>query len=242
MVMLNNLTIRFSWIVVLSAFVLSCENVKDKKISEATMEQDIQKIRDSKQLSDEEMKLLASYIIRAKAGALFGGSELSMDKTVGQMIEEQRKWETERKIEEEKQKQLAEEAAREEERLAELLRNAVSVALYKKSLEKADYRSGVYSDYFLFGYVFKNLTKKTIRGFTGTIQFNDIFDKEIMKSNLSIDEPLAPNSTKRWQGTLDYNQFMDTHRKLANTDLENIKMVWLPDKVLFTDGTSIGKN
>ena len=34
---------------------------------------------------------------------------------------------------------------------------------------------------------------------------------------------------------------MDADKKLANTELSNIKIVWLPEKVLFTDGSKIGK-
>lgn len=233
---------RFFIILICSMIALSCsENVKNKKISEETMEKDMQTIRDSKQLSDEETRMLAAHIVRSKLGSVFGGAGLPKDKTVGQMIDEQRKWEEEQKLKEAEQKRLAEEAAKEEARLAEQLRKTVDVAIYKKNFSPSDYQSGQYEDYISLGFVFKNLTDKDIRGFTGTVIFNDIFDKEISKTNLSYDEILPAGKTVRWNGQKKYNQFRDEDKKLANTELNNLKLVWMPEKVLFTDGTKIGK-
>jgi hypothetical protein len=239
---IRNVFARFAVVLFCSFLALSCsENVKNKKINEETMEKDMQAIRDSKQLSDEETRLLAAYIVRSKLASVFGGAGLPKDKTVGQMIDEQRNWEEEQKLKEAEQKRLAEEAAKEEARLAEQLRTTVQVAVYKKSFSASDWQRGQYEDYISLGFVFKNLTNKDIRGFTGTVIFNDIFDKEIAKTNLSIDEVLPAGKTVRWQGQRKYNQFDSEDKKLANTDLNNLKIVWMPEKVLFTDGTKIGK-
>jgi len=239
---IENVFARFFIILICSMIALSCsENVKNKKVSEETMEKDMKAIRDSKQLSDEETRMLAAYIVRSKLGSIFGGASLPKDKTVGQMIDEQLKWEEEQKFKEAEQKRLAEEAAREEARLAEQLRKTVEVALYKKSFSASDWQRGQYEDYISLGFVFKNFTDKDIRGFTGTVIFNDIFDKEIAKTNLSIDEVLPAGKTVRWQGQRKYNQFDAEDKKLANTELNNLKIVWMPEKVLFTDGTKVGK-
>ncbi|MFB3884709.1 MAG: hypothetical protein ACE144_05745 [Thermodesulfobacteriota bacterium] len=233
---------RFAVLLICSLLAVSCpENVKNKKITEETMEKDMQAIRDSKQLSDEETRLLAAYIVRSKLGSIFGGVGLPKDKTVGQMIDEQRNWEEEQKLKEAERTRLAEEAAKEEARLTEQLRKTVEVAIYKKNFSPSDWRSGQYEDYILLGFVFKNLTEKDLRGFTGTVIFNDIFDKEICKTSLSYDEIILAGKSVRWEGQKRYNKFMDEDRKLANTDLKNLKIIWTPEKVLFTDGSKIGR-
>jgi hypothetical protein len=220
----------------------SCaENIKSKKLSEESIEKDLQSVRDSKQLSDDESRMLAAFIIRSKVGSIFGGAGIPKDKTIGQMIEEQRKWEEEQKIKEAEQKRIAEEAAREEARISEQLRKAVNVVLYKKSFLASDWQSGRYEDLISMGFVFTNLTEKDIRGFTGSVIFTDIFDQEIARTNLSIDEVLPAGKTVKWQGQRKYNQFNAEDKKLANTELSNLKVIWNPEKILFTDGTKIGK-
>ncbi len=119
--------------------------------------------------------------------------------------------------------------------------NAVDVVLYKKGFTPSDYRSGRYDDYITVGFVFKNKTEKDIRGFTGTAVITDIFDKEITKTRLSYDKTIPAGETVRWNGQMEYNQFDDGDRKLKDSELENLKLVWKPEKVIFTDGSHLGK-
>lgn len=136
------------------------------------------------------------------------------DRTVGQIINEQRNWEEEQRLKEAEQKRLAEEAAKEEALLAEQLRRTVDVALYRKSFSPSDWQSGQYEDYVLLSFVFKNLTDKDIRGFTGTVVFNDIFDKEIARTDLSYDKIIPAGKTVRWSGQEKHNKFIDKDMSL----------------------------
>ena len=38
---------------------------------------------------------------------------------------------------------------------------------------------------------------------------------------------------------IDYNQFRDEDVRLRNKDIEDLKIVWTPEKILFEDGTSL---
>ena len=223
-------------------FLNSCsENVKKKKLTDANMEKELQTIKDSKQLTDDEMRMLATYYMRSKLASAFGRVDSSKDKSVGEMIEEERKFEDEQKAKEAEQKHLAEEAAREEAQLADELRKTIIVSVYKKSFSPSNWQSGTFEDYILLGFVFKNESGKNIRGFTGTVLFNDIFDNEIARTTISYDQIIPAGKTVKWNGQRQYNQYIDADKKLATTELSNIKIVWFPEKVLFTDGSKIGK-
>ena len=166
-------------------FLNSCsQNVKNTKLTDENMEKELQTIKDSKQLTDDEMRMLAAYLVRSKLASAFGSAGLSKDKSVGEMIEEERKFEDEQKAKEAEEKRLAEEAAKEEAQLADELRKTILVSVYKKSFSPSDWQNGTYEDYILLGFVFKNQSSKNIRGFTGTVLFNDIFDKEIARTSI----------------------------------------------------------
>ena len=39
---------------------------------------------------------------------------------------------------------------------------------------------------------------------------------------------------------IEYNQFLNPHQQLRNTELKDMKVVWMPESVIFTDGSKIG--
>ena len=106
--------------------------------------------------------------------------------------------------------------------------------MFEKGFQNADYQN-----YITIRAVYENKSGKDIRAFKGTIQFNDLFGAEIMPVNISEDNPIQAGEMRREGWTLKYNQFIDKHVKLRNTELDNMKPEWRPSVILFADGSSL---
>jgi hypothetical protein len=167
--------------------------------------------------------------------ALSGKSpSLPVGMTIGEMISEQRKWTQDENKRQEEEKQRAVRARAEEEQQRKALLDAVTLTVYEKGFQSADYQ-----DYVVIRVMYENKSGKDIRGFKGVIQCNDLFGAEIMPVNISEDGPLKAGETRRQSWTLKYNQFIDRHVKLRNTEFANMKFEWKPALILFVDGTTL---
>ena len=58
-----------------------------------------------------------------------------------------------------------------------------------------------------------------------------------MASKLAINDPVQTGSTLLWQASIKYNQFFDSYQRLRNEARDNVKIYFMPKKILFTDGT-----
>jgi hypothetical protein len=113
----------------------------------------------------------------------------------------------------------------------------VELELVKKDFYVADMMAGEFEDQITLELKFKNKTEKNIKGVQGVITFYDIFDSEIMPTNISYDEGITANGEKIWKAGVAYNQFMDEHEKLKNTTLENLKYKWVVKTIVYEDNT-----
>lgn len=114
----------------------------------------------------------------------------------------------------------------------------ISVSLTAKDLRESNYSAGIYDDAITFALELGNRTGKDVRAFEGTLTFYDLLDNRILGSKLTITNGIKVGAKTTWKGELDYNQFMDSHQRLANEALENLKIEFRASKVLFGDGSS----
>jgi len=211
-------------------------NVKNRKVTEDNKEKIFDEIKQSKDLTVEEVGLLQAYVIRKGIGDAFSGKtpSLPVGMTIGEMIDEQRKWIADETKRDAEQKEKAARVRAEEEAQRKALVDALTVTVFDKGFQHVDYQ-----DYVTIRVEYENKSGKDIRGFKGSIQFNDLFGTEILPFKIAEDQPLAAGETKKQGWTLKYNQFIDKHVKLRHTELDNLKIEWKPDVILFTDGTSL---
>ena len=87
-----------------------------------------------------------------------------------------------------------------------------------------------------FAIVFANTTGKNIRAFDGTLTFTDLLGNEIHGAKLAVNDPIAAGGSLEWEGKLDYNQFISSHERLKNFELENTRVVFALKRILFVDG------
>jgi hypothetical protein len=73
------------------------------------------------------------------------------------------------------------------------------------------------------------------------VHFTDLFGKEIYDCGLTISDPIRAGEKANWDGSIEYNQFMGQHKAFRNAELKDMRIVWVPESILFEDGTQIGE-
>lgn len=114
----------------------------------------------------------------------------------------------------------------------------VELALLSKRFREANYRaSPAVQTAIEFELSIVNKTQQQIRAFDGELTFTDLLDNSLLSSRLAINDPVSAGSSVRWSGEIEYNQFMDSHKRLRNADMQNIKIKFVPRKLLYADGS-----
>jgi hypothetical protein len=204
------------------ALLTACSGPLDKKYSEETLSDDAKDIKESGNLNDEDAGIMAAWIVRAKLS-----DENLEGKTYKEILAEAKDYKKE-------QETLAKRAKVEEEAKRQKLGAALTVAMYDKGYEEYDYQ-----EFLTYSLVFDNKSDKEIRAFKGSISIQDLFDSEIKSISLTIDEPIEAGKIFKGTYTTKYNQFRDEDTRFKNKDLDNLKVVWTPEKIIFTDGSTL---
>lgn len=209
-------------IIFAAILTFSCSSPLEKKYSEESFETDAKEIKESGKLSEEDALIMAGWIMRSK----LNGENLE-GKTYNEIIEEAKDYKKEQEL-------LAEKAKLEEEEKRQRLGSALTVAMYDKGYQEYDYQ-----EYLTYSFAFENKTEKDIRAFKGSISIQDLFDTEIKSINLTVDDPIKAGETFKGTYTTNYNQFRDEDTRLKSKDMDDLKVVWTPEKIIFTDGTTL---
>jgi hypothetical protein len=211
----------------IAVFLFSCSSPMDKKFNEETTQADIEAIKG--EIDSTDLQLVIGSMFRLK----FQDKKLD-EMTYAEILEDGKKWKAEQEKIEAEQKALAEKAAKSEAERIKKLTEAVIVSCFEKGYSEVDYQ-----DYITYKFVVQNKSDKAIRAVKGRITFTNLFDEEIKSLNFVYDQPIEAGKEVNWNGTTDYNQFMDEDRTLKNKDLKDLKVVWKPEKVIFEDGTTL---
>lgn len=209
----------------LFVLVMSCSSPLDRPYKKDSLEEDVVDLK--KVLTEEELGMLAAYI-----GLKSMTNDKMLGKTYGDLLDEAKQMREEMQMQEEEEKRLAAKAMAEEAERIKKLGAALTVSLYEKGFSKRDFQS-----FLKYKFAFENKTDKDIKAFKGRIVFNDLFGEEITKLDLTYDDGVPANSTINWKAESDYNQFISKDVTLKNKDLEDLKVVWIPEKIIFEDGS-----
>ena len=213
---------------ILSLVVLaSCSSPLEKTYSEESLEQDTPALKEA--LDSNDLNLIMGSIFRLT----LKGEDLS-NMTYNEILEDGRNWKAEQERIEAEQKALQEKAAREEAERIARLQEAVMVTCFKKGFQEVNYQ-----EYITYGFAIENKSDKPIRAIKGTLRFTDLFDDEISSIRFTYDDPVGVGEVAKWNAQTDYNQFDSDDSKLKNKDLEDLKVVWEPIKIIFEDGSSL---
>jgi hypothetical protein len=225
---------------VLALGLFGCSNPKDEVIPSDISTWDKELAPHIKKLSESDREKVAGYLMRAKMGEAFGGAGVPTGTTIGQAIEAQTSWQNEQAAKQAEEEALKKKLEQERAEKAKLLNDAITVTLLSKRELPSNYRANRYSEYQEFEIGVQNNSQKTISGVSGAIVFIDVFDKEVGVVNFGVSERIEPGDSTTWTGGRDYNQFLDEHRSVWNLEEGKYKTKFIPEMVVFEDGTKIG--
>jgi hypothetical protein len=209
----------------------SCKNIKSKKVTDENKDKIITEISTSKDLTDDERQLLTGYMARQSFSSVFQGGkpDIPTGKTVGEMIEDQRKWVAknteEEKAEKEKEGQLVAEIAAKEAALREF----VTVTLYSLKESDAGFMGG-----FEAGIAFQ-VGSKDIRAFQGNLALSDVLGNSLGEIPVKVSTLLEANNS----GTTTYDNSYMAFGELREKHLEDIKAQWKPTMIILADSTEL---
>lgn len=97
-----------------------------------------------------------------------------------------------------------------------------------------------YSDHLGLNLVFTNHTEKDIKAVQGVVTFTDLFDSEILTIRLTIEKNIATGqSVNNSDYSIELNQFSDEHNRLRSIEMENLKMRFETQSIIFKDGSIV---
>ncbi|SDF80107.1 MULTISPECIES: hypothetical protein [unclassified Duganella] len=222
-------------------FALSaCHNPKSTAIPADADKWETELKQPLQQLSETDRQTVAAFLVRAKFLQAFGKETLiTPGLTIGGAIEEQNKWAAARKDEEAAQEALKKKLLAEQAEIQKQIQGLVTVTVLSKTLAPSNPRAGQYGDRQEFKLGIENKGAKPILGVKGTVHFYDIFDKEQGRVGFSFDDGIEVGESKIWEGSRDYNQFMEAHKSLANLEEGKYHTKFVPEAIIFKDGTKI---
>jgi hypothetical protein len=112
------------------------------------------------------------------------------------------------------------------------------VELVKKGFHKADFSAGDGRDVVTLHVRLSNTLSQDLRAFEGMLFVTDLLDNPIITLHLADNDGVRAGSSSDWQGTVDFNQFIERHRKFRDADVQNIKLRFSLTKALYSDGTT----
>jgi hypothetical protein len=206
-------------LLLISIIFSSCNNPLHRTYNPATFEEDMQALRQSDKVSDEDLQTLAKYIMLAK----LSGNDITGE-SYGDIID---------KIKNLQQNNTAlnNRDAMEKEAKRKRLSPFLEVTLQNKTfVKKSD------KDVLVFIVVLKNTAVQKIKTVTGNLTVNDLMERPIKNISIFLDEGISPGQILTKTFTIDYNDADESDRRMRSNTFFDIRVVWNPEKIIFESG------
>lgn len=216
-------------IIGLVMLVFACTSPLDKKFDKETVNEDLEAIKGK--ISDDEWRILEGAVIDVKFRGVKIGS-----KTYAELLALGKKWEAKAAKEKAEQEVLAKKAAQEEAKRLGRLRKLVDVSIDNKRFAKLDNQGHI-----ILMLSVQNKSDKTIKAVKGSLTFNNLSGEKIYAFNFVYDQliPIRVGKKVTWGATAHYNSAKEKDRIFKNKALKDMKVVWQPKKITFSDGTTL---
>lgn len=220
---------RKIFIIITTLLLMSCNNVIEKKPNLETVKEDVAQIKEKykDEYTAEDFDALSDKLAGKVLGGVFAKGEnavkegITFDKTYKEYLDEI-------KAEREKKEKI----------LAEL-KGAVSVEILEHSKEQGTGLMAEYDVKMPVKIKVKNTSKKNIQGITGRIELIDMFNEKVETLGFELTSGLNVGEEKT--DTYYYDISFGDLKKMEETAFSKLKFVWVPEKIIFQDGSYIPK-
>lgn len=208
------------WVILfLLIFSVSCNNPLQKIYRPSTYEKDVQEIRKSNKINDEDLGILVKYIVMAR----ISGNDLS-GQTYENILKKIKAFQQDNEDVNEK-KDLEREARR----------NRFSSYL-EASLLKKEYSNSDSKEVIIYIVSLKNISSEKMKTITGNFLLNDLLGKPVKQLNIFVDEEINPRQTVTKKYTIPYNNADAADQRVRIKDLIDMRVVWNPEKIILENG------
>lgn len=116
----------------------------------------------------------------------------------------------------------------------EIANEIISVKLLNKEFAEQDYQEYIYFDIELKA----TGLDKPARAIKGSLNLQDLFGETKLRIGWTIDKPINPGGKVIKKGTgFEYNQFIDTHKWVRSTRLQDMKATFTVKSIIYKDGS-----
>ena len=209
------------WVILfLLIFSVSCNNPLQKIYRPSTYEKDVQEIRRSNKIDDEDLKILVKYIVVARISKndLSGQTYEDILNRIKTFRQENEKMDVREDMEKEAR------------------RNKLSSQL-EASLLKKEYSNKEGKEIMIYTVTLKNISSQKIKTVTGNFLLNDLLEKPVKQLNIFVDEEINPGQTFTKIITIPYHNADGTDQRVRGKDLIDMRVVWNPEKIILEDGS-----
>lgn len=223
----------------ISAAILlaGCSNVKGEAITSSNHEQVLTDVAKSKMTDDEK-----KYFIAASMRSVLGNYTVD-GKTVAQVVDEQRKWQTEQDAQAAAAHEAQLKAEAKKAALIAEMQHAVSVQPISKRYVASDWEVQRFDDEEYVTFQIHNTGNKTIKGLKGSVKFTNSFGDKVITLNIQEGGNggeatiIKPHYIATVEDGWKVNQFEDEWKTFRATALSGMKAQWIPDQILYADGS-----
>ena len=201
-------------------FSASCNNPLQKTYSPSSYEKDIQEIRGSGKINDDEVAVLVKYIFLARVA----GNDLT-GQTYKDILN---------KVKTFQQKNDELESTKEMERDAR--RNRLLPHL-EAGLLKKEYSNNEGKEVMIYTVTLKNISSQKIKTIAGNFLLNDLLGKPVTQLNIFVDEEIKPGLTLTKTIKIPYHNADFADQRIRGKDLVDMRVIWNPEKIILENGS-----
>lgn len=209
----------FGFLVFAAILFASCTNPLQRHYTLSSYDEDMQDIKKSNKISDEDEAAIDKYIMLARlTGNDVSGS--SYEEILEQI-----------KIFEQKNEQAYGGSAAEQDDRRQRLSAYIDVQLVNKAFTKINDKNVL-----AYTISFKNTSLLKIKTVTGNLIFYNLLDKPFKSLPVFIDEDIDAKKVLVKTISCDYNDGDESDRRLRIKDASVLKSIWYPEKIIYENG------
>jgi hypothetical protein len=111
----------------------------------------------------------------------------------------------------------------------------IRVELIEKNLVLEDYDLGIHEDQIEFQLHFHNISDAKIRAVKGDLVFHDLFDTEVFRIGVTMNNSIEPGKFSAWSGGFIYNEFIQEHVHFLGFKTDDLKLTLDNEKIVIKD-------